>query len=74
MITLKLTAVGNSLGVILPKEVLTRMRVEKGDPIYLVESTEGYQITPYDKGLIKQIELAEDVMKEDREALKALAK
>ena len=74
MISLKLTAIGNSVGVILPKEALSRMHVKKGDKIYLVESPDGYQITPYDKELIKQLEVAEEVMKEDREALKALAR
>lgn len=74
MIALKLTAIGNSVGVILPKEALSRMHVQKGDSLYLVESLDGYQITPYNKELMKQLELAEDVMKEDREALKALAK
>jgi putative addiction module antidote len=74
MIALKITTIGNSLGVILPKEALARMHVAKGDNLYLVESPDGYQLTPYDKELIKQLELAEDVMKEDRETLKALAK
>jgi len=74
MIALKLTTVGNSVGVVLPKEALARMHVKKGDKIYLVESPDGYHLTPYDKELISQLELAEKVMKEDRDVLKALAK
>jgi len=74
MISLKLTTIGNSVGIILPKEVLARMHVKKGDNVYLIEAPDGYQLTPYDKSIIEQIELAEEVMKEDREALKALAK
>jgi len=47
MVKLKVTTVGNSTGVVLPKEVLARLKVEKGDTLYLTEAPEGYRITPY---------------------------
>jgi putative addiction module antidote len=47
MITLKLTAIGHSVGVILPKEALAALKLQKGDTVYLTESPEGYRLTPY---------------------------
>ena len=73
-ITLKLTTIGNSTGVILPKEVLAKLRVEKGDTVYLTESPEGFLVTPYDERFARQVEAAEDFMKEYRDVLKELAK
>ena len=46
MLTLKLTTIGNSVGVVLPKEVLDRLHVEKGDKVYLTESPDGFRLTP----------------------------
>ncbi len=57
-ISLKLTTIGNSTGVILPKEVLAKLRVEKGDTIYLTESPEGFLVTPYDELFARQVEAA----------------
>lgn len=74
MVALKLTAVGNSVGVILPKETLAKMNVAKGDVVYLTESPEGYRITPYDPDFERQMKLAETIMKEDRNVLRELAK
>ena len=48
MVKLKLTQVGSSTGLVLPKEVLTRLKVVKGDALYLTESPDGFRITPYD--------------------------
>lgn len=48
MYKLKLTTVGNSSGVVLPREVLTRLKVEKGDSLYLTEAPDGFRLTPYD--------------------------
>lgn len=73
MVTLKLTTVGNSVGVILPKEILQRLRVEKGDTLYVLETPGGIELTPYDPEFAVQMELAEQVMREDRDALKKLA-
>jgi len=74
MLKLKVTTVGNSTGVVLPKEVLTRLKVGKGDTLFLVESPEGYRITPYDPEFEEQMNLARRVMRERRNVLKELAK
>jgi len=74
MIALKIRKLGNSMGVVLPKEVLGRLHVEEGDTIFLTESPEGFQITPYDLEFARQMELAKKIMKEDRDILRALAK
>ena len=74
MVKLKVTTVGNSTGVVLPKEVLASLNVEKGDTLYLTEAPEGYRITPYNPDFQRQMELAQRVMNERREVLKVLAK
>ncbi|MBX3491914.1 MAG: AbrB/MazE/SpoVT family DNA-binding domain-containing protein [Parvibaculum sp.] len=74
MISVKLTQIGNSVGVALPKAVLERLRAAKGDSLFLVETPEGFMLTPYDPDLARQMEAAEAVMREDRDVLKALAK
>lgn len=71
---LKLIAVGNSTGVILPRDVLDRLRVEKGDQLYLVETPRGFELSVYDPAFVEQMELAEKVMREDRDTLSLLAK
>lgn len=70
---LKITTIGNSAGVILPKEVLARLRLEKGDEIYLLETPDGIKLTAYDPTLAEQMAVAEQVMKEDRQVLHKLA-
>lgn len=70
---LKITTVGNSAGVILPKELLTRMRLEKGDELYALETPGGIVLTTYDPELATQMEVAERVMREDRQVLHKLA-
>ena len=74
MTTLKLTQIGNSVGVILPREVLARLKVEKGDIVYLTEAADGYRITPYDPAFEQQIDKARAIMKRRRNALRELAK
>ena len=74
MQALKITTVGNSAGVVLPKEVLEKLRVSKGDFLYLVEEPDGFKITPYDKAFVDQMEEAEKIMREDRDVLKVLSK
>ena len=74
MLALKVTQVGNSTGVIIPKEVVTRLKVEKGDVLYLTEAPDGYRLTPYDPGFAGQMGLARKVMKRRRNALHELAK
>ncbi|ENO86973.1 AbrB/MazE/SpoVT family DNA-binding domain-containing protein [Thauera linaloolentis] len=70
---LKITAVGNSAGVILPKELLARLRVEKGDELYAIETPDGIRLTVYDSALAAQMAVAEQVMREDRQVLHQLA-
>ena len=70
----KLTTAGNSVGVVLPKEALARMRAKKGDILYLVETKQGYSLTPYDQEFSEQMEAADDVMRRYRNALRELAK
>jgi putative addiction module antidote len=71
--TLKITTVGNSVGVVLPREVLERLHVEKGDSLYIVETPNGIELTPYDPEFAEQLEAAKRVMREDRDALRKLA-
>jgi putative addiction module antidote len=70
---LKITTVGNSAGVILPKELLARLRVGKGDALHAIELTDGIKLTPFDPQLAAQMEVAEQVMRERRVLLKKLA-
>lgn len=71
---LKLTRIGNSVGVVLPKEILARLKLEAGDAVYLTESPDGYRLTPYDAEFEEQMTLARQIMKERRDALRELAK
>ena len=48
MTALKLTQIGNSVGVILPKEILARLKLEKGDTVFVTDSVDGVRLTPFD--------------------------
>lgn len=72
--TLKLTKIGTSTGAVFPKELLARLKVEKGDFLYVVETPEGYLLTPYDPSIAEQVETGREFMKEYRDTFKALAK
>jgi len=74
MIELKLTAVGSSLGVVLPKEALGRLKVAKGDTLYITESPDGYRLTSFNPEFEKQMVAARRIMKARRAALRVLAK
>jgi len=75
MITAKITTVGSSAGLILTKEVMAHLKVQKGDTLYLTEAPDGgYRITPYDPDFERQMAFAEEIMHEDRDILRALAK
>ena len=74
MHTLKLTQIGNSVGVILPKEVLARLKVEKGDTLYISEMPGGVALTPYDPAFEDQLALGREFMREYRDTFRALAK
>ena len=71
---LKITTVGNSAGVILPKELLSRLRVTKGDSLYATELPDGVKLTPFAPELAGQMEIAERVMRKRRGLLNKLAK
>jgi len=70
---LKLTTIGNSTGVILPKELLARLRLERGDELFAAETPDGLRLSVYDPTLAAQMEVAEQVMREDRLVLHKLA-
>ena len=74
MVKLKVTTVGSSTGVVLPKEVLARLKVEKGDALFLTDAPDGYRITPYDPEFEGQMDLARKIMRRRRNVLKELAK
>lgn len=74
MSVLKLTQIGNSVGVILPKELLARMKVEKGDSLFWTEAANGVTLTPYDPELATQLEEGRAFMREYRDTFHQLAK
>ena len=74
MATLKLTQIGNSVGVILPKEVLARLKLGKGDTLYLTDAANGVMLTPYSAEFETQMTAARSVMKKRRNVLRELAK
>lgn len=69
----KITSIGNSAGIILSKEILTKLRVEKGDLLYVTETPDGIELRPYDPAFATQMDAAERLMREDRDILKKLA-
>ncbi len=71
--TAKIIAIGNSAGVILPKETLARLKVEKGDTICISETPYGINLTPYDEEFLRKMESSERVMHKYRDALRKLA-
>lgn len=74
MTALKITTVGNSAGVLLPKELLAKLRVDKGDLLHVIETENGIELTAYDPTFDAQMALAEEIMREDRDVLRRLAK
>jgi len=70
---LKLTAIGNSTGVVLPKELLEKLRVQRGDELMVLETPEGITLTAFDPEFARQMEVAERIMREDRDLLRKLA-
>jgi putative addiction module antidote len=71
---LRLRAVGTSTGLLLPKEMLSRMKVKKDDELFAVETPEGYLLTPYDPELERQLGKGREFMAKYRETFRALAK
>ena len=74
MTTLKLTQIGNSVGVILPKELLARLKVGKGDSLFVTDTPGGLALQPYDEEFEVQMSAARRVMKRRRNVLRELAK
>jgi len=71
--SVKVTTVGNSLGIVLPREVLQRLRVDKGDQLYLVETRDGVELVAYQPELLAQIEALERTARLERTVLRGLA-
>jgi len=74
MATLKLTAIGTSTGVVIPKEMLNRLKLGRGDKLFVIETPSGYLLTPYDPDVERQLEIGKRVMRRYRNALRAMAK
>jgi putative addiction module antidote len=75
MITFKVTTIGSSAGFILTKEAMARLKISKGDTFYLTEAPDGgYRLTPYNPDFERQMKQAEEIMHDDRDVLRALAK
>jgi putative addiction module antidote len=71
---LKLRAVGTSTGLVLPKEMLAKMKVEKDDSLFVIETREGYLLTPYDPEVEHQLNAGRKFMAKYKETFRALAK
>ena len=75
MVELKVRKFGNSLGVVLPKEVISRLETRDGEKLFLIEAADGdYRLTPYDPVFEKKMEKAEEIMSRYRNTLRALSK
>lgn len=73
MTSLKITTVGNSVGLVLPKDILAKLRVKKGDNLYVIETQNGIELTPYDPEFAMQMDVAEEIMQQNRNVLRKLA-
>jgi putative addiction module antidote len=73
-IQVKLTSIGNSVGVVLPKELLTRLRLQKGDVLTVIETPNGVELRASDPEFDRQMEVARRIMRERRAVLRELAK
>jgi putative addiction module antidote len=75
MVELKVRKFGNSLGVVLPKEVVNRLQTGDGEPLFLIEAPDGsYRLTAYDPGFEKKMKKADDIISRYRNTLHVLAK
>jgi len=74
MTALKVTQIGNSVGVILPKELLARLKVEKGDTLFVTDAVGGVTLTPYDPEVADEVERGREFMREFRDTFHELAK
>ena len=75
MVELKVRKFGNSLGVVLPKEVVNRLQTGDGEPLFLIEAADGsYRLTPYDPAFEKKMAKADDIVSRYRNTLHVLSK
>ena len=74
MHTLKLTQIGNSVGVILPKDALSKLKLQKGESVFLTECADGFILTPYDPALDEELTAGREFMREYRDTFHQLAK
>ncbi len=75
MLELKVRKIGNSLGIVLPKESLARLKVKEGENLYFTEAEDGgYRLTGYNKNFARQVAEAENIMQEDKDLLRELSK
>ncbi len=75
MIDLTVRKIGNSLGVLLPKEVLARLKLNEGEKLFLVDAPDGsYRISAYDPEFENDMKIAKKGMTKYRNTLRALAK
>jgi putative addiction module antidote len=73
MATLKLRAIGNSVGVVFPREVLARLKVQDGDVLHVVDTKDGIILTPLDPAIAEQLRAGREVMHRYRDTLRVLA-
>jgi putative addiction module antidote len=69
----KITTVGNSAGIVLPKEILAKLHLDKGDQLYITETPNGIELTPYDASFAEEMEVIRRVMRKNRDVLRKLA-
>lgn len=74
MFTVKVRKIGNSMGIVLPKEALAKLNVKEGQALYLTEAADGYRVTPYNEEFENQMKAAEEIMNNDRDILRELSK
>ena len=70
---LKLTTIGNSTDFVLPRDLLERLRVGRGDELMVLETPDGIKLTPYDPEFAQKMEVAEKIMRKNRDLLRELA-
>lgn len=73
MTSVKITAIGNSSGIVLSKEVLGKLHAKKGDTLYLIETVNGIELTPFDPNIADQLDKADLIIRQNRDVLKKLA-
>jgi putative addiction module antidote len=71
--TAKILTIGSSAGVVLTKEIMARLKVQKGDTLYISETPNGIELTPYDRDFAEEMEAGRKVMRKHRDVLRKLA-